>query len=401
LLRMATQQEQPQNPNALALLTAELNEHFAKMAEQISALAKRQEQTERMYEKMNQKSQMTPATSAVPTEATKAIEASGAESKKPLQPDEVAKLRKPVLPDPGRFGGERNKFRAWKLEMEAKLKIDGPAIGDHHAQFAYLFSRLDSKAQAMTAAFYESGGYEQNHNPTKFMTYLEQIYGDPNIHRRAAQRLRTLRQGEKESFAAFLPRFEKELADSALVNGDDRVPINYLEGALNTKMRELMITMGEYTTYSTYVNALLTIGSKLDGLKVNAKPEYGRCRNDEMDWEPTKAYKIKAKTGEKRARWVDKDVMEERRQKGLCFRCGKKGHILEDCELLPALPPNAEHDRRDVRQKDARNGIRKKEPSASQAMKVKKTSKKKKSMLSDVIESESESDESNSESEKE
>ena len=52
-----------------------------------------------------------------------------------------------------------------------------------------------------------------------------------------------MRQGEKESFSTFLPRFEKELADSRLRDAGDAVAISYLEGALNDKMSAALVTM--------------------------------------------------------------------------------------------------------------------------------------------------------------
>ena len=60
---------------------------------------------------------------------------------------------------------------------------------------------------------------------------------------RAINRLRTLRQGEKESFSTFLPHFEKELANSRLRDASDAVAISYLKGALNSQMSMALITM--------------------------------------------------------------------------------------------------------------------------------------------------------------
>ncbi|KAM7209594.1 hypothetical protein V8F06_014857, partial [Rhypophila decipiens] len=39
-----------------------------------------------------------------------------------------ATKKKPTLPDPPRFNGNRKRFRTWELEMRNKLDIDGPAI---------------------------------------------------------------------------------------------------------------------------------------------------------------------------------------------------------------------------------------------------------------------------------
>ena len=95
----------------------------------------------------------------------------------------------------------------------------------------------------MVATFFEQGGSSGTSNPAEFVDYLDTIFLDPNLSSRAVDRLRTLRQGDKESFSTFLPRFEKELADSRLRDAGDAVAISYLEGALNSQMSTALITM--------------------------------------------------------------------------------------------------------------------------------------------------------------
>ena len=67
----------------------------------------------------------------------------------------------------------------------------------------------------MTTTFAESGGPGRVFNRDTFLTYLSACYEDPNLKQRALGRLTDLHQGDKESFVAFLLRFEKELADSS------------------------------------------------------------------------------------------------------------------------------------------------------------------------------------------
>ncbi|KJZ68461.1 hypothetical protein HIM_12148 [Hirsutella minnesotensis 3608] len=79
--------------------------------------------------------------------------------------------RKPTLPDPQRFDGTRKKFRAWQLEMQSKLRVDGVAIGSPADQFAYIYARLDQIPQSMAAAFFERGGPDGRFDPDLFMQY--------------------------------------------------------------------------------------------------------------------------------------------------------------------------------------------------------------------------------------
>ena len=49
-----------------------------------------------------------------------------------------------------------------------------------------------------------------------------------------------MKQG-RESFATFLPKFEKELGESQLTMVPDMIKIGYLRGALNIEMQCAMI----------------------------------------------------------------------------------------------------------------------------------------------------------------
>jgi hypothetical protein len=61
-----------------------------------------------------------------------------------------------------------------------------------------------------------------------------------------------------------------------------------------------------------------------------------------MDWEPSikKAQTpTNGPTEQRQAQWVSKDTLEKRRSSGLCFQCGGRGHLVSNCRLLPAKPP--------------------------------------------------------------
>ena len=160
---------------------------------------------------------------------------------------------KPQLPELKRFNSKKRDYYTWKLEALAKLRLDKDVIRLNYSRFAYLFARLRPKVQNMVATFFEQGGSSGTSNPTEFIDYLDTIFLDPNLSSRAIDRLRTLRQGEKESFSTFLPRFEKELADSRLRDAGDTVAISYLKGALNSQMSTALVTMLVEEQYSLYV----------------------------------------------------------------------------------------------------------------------------------------------------
>jgi hypothetical protein len=217
----------------------------------------------------------------------------------------------------------------------------------------------------MAAAYYENGGPGGARNPTEFLRYLTSTYEDPNTQRSARGRLARLKQGDRESFAAFLPKFERELADSGGSTWPNDVKIDHLERCLNGELAELLYGQrGMPTEYLAYVRELQDLGANLDRKRYQApKSKQGRNlsfdwqptkqqkdkRNatpsgDTMDWEPTKISRVIQKQNKelrgKRAKWVDQEELDRRRKDGRCFRCGRTGCNVAECPLLPAKRPS-------------------------------------------------------------
>jgi hypothetical protein len=247
--------------------------------------------------------------------------------------------------------------------MKNKLFVDGEVIGGHREQFAYIYSRLDKTPQNMTRAFSERGGNDGTYNPEHYLLYLDHSYGDPNAQARAVDRLRTMRQREDESFATFLPKFERELADAGGGEWGHMTCINYLEGALSHRLCDRLVNIPTVPQdYPGFVQVLQTISSRLVSLELSTRrsgqgtqrqqpisPPSGSQKLptnavDTMDWEPTRVNRM-AQTDDhlrgKRAKWVDQAEMTKRRREGRCLRCGRSECQIANCPLLPARRPRA------------------------------------------------------------
>ena len=81
-------------------------------------------------------------------------------------------------------------------------------------QFNCIYSQLGGAAQNITVPFTKKTAQTGLYNTNGLLNYLKECYTNPNANQRALERLGKIRQRKNKSFAAFLPRFERELIKS-------------------------------------------------------------------------------------------------------------------------------------------------------------------------------------------
>ena len=104
----------------------------------------------------------------------------------------------------------------------------------------------------------------KQYNPNGLLNYLKEYYTDPDVNQRALERLRRIRQGDNEPFAAFLPRFKRELIENDKTAWPDYFKISYLEGALNAKITNCLITINpDRQNYPDFIRVIQQTSSRL------------------------------------------------------------------------------------------------------------------------------------------
>jgi hypothetical protein len=234
-----------------------------------------------------------------------------------------------------------------------KIEVDGEVIGSNRNQFIYVASRLEEKGLQLALTFITTHRDSPEASSAKILNYLDTIFGDRHKIQRAVETLRTMKQGLKEPFSSFIPRFEKVLADAGGMDWPDTVKRSHLNGAITFELRRLAITMPVVETYNQYVDELMRVNDLYRSTMKHAPKEQQQsarretAANDVMDWEPTRAAPATSTQGgrskeKKRARWVSQQELDKRRQEGNCIRCGASGHFISNCGYAaPRRPANA------------------------------------------------------------
>jgi hypothetical protein len=234
--------------------------------------------------------------------------------------------------------------------MKDKIEVDGEVIGSKRNQFIYVASRLEGKGLQLALTFITTHRDAPDASSVKVLDYLDTIFGDRHKAQRAVEILRTMKQGPKEPFSGFIPRFEKALADAGGMDWPDLVKRSHLNGAMTFELRRLAITMPVVESYSRYVDELMRVSDLYRSTMKHAPKEQQQSSRqktppaDAMDWEPTRATSAtstqnKGSKEKKRARWVSQEELDRRRREKVCIRCGGSGHFVDKCEYAAPRRP--------------------------------------------------------------
>ena len=124
----------------------------------------------------------------------------------------------------------------------------------------------------------------RQYNPNGLLNYLKKYYTDPDASQRALERLRRIRQRDNKPFAAFLPRFERELMENDGAAWPDYFKISYLKRALNAKITDYLITINpDRQNYPNFIRVIQQTSSRLQafnstfprGNRFNFEVNYG------------------------------------------------------------------------------------------------------------------------------
>lgn len=273
---------------------------------------------------------------------------------------------RPKMPDPEAYDGiEKSLYPPFISLLRAKLNVDRDALGSAYDRTWYAFGRLKGRAALQLLPWMDHFA----NNPkevtegtlTALLGQLDLIFKDKHQQENALRNLNQLKQ-LNQPFSDLLADFQRLLMEAGGYNWSDSVKKAALDNTLNREMDGQLTNVKKEETYDEYCLQLQSIADRMDRNRQKyASQSRGSQRNDTsrrgdllntynnfstnppatpaptaamsqgdpMDWEHTTS--TSRNRSRQTARWASNNEIAERKQQGLCIRCGGSGHFINKC----------------------------------------------------------------------
>ena len=118
--------------------------------------------------------------------------------------------RREVLPKLPTYHGVKVEFQPWYLQARAKLQVDLTHLSERD-RFFYIHSRLRDKALSQMQTWVKVMTERETFSVQRLFNQLIIAYDNPQSMEIAARELSKMKQGNKQSFSAFISGFEKKM----------------------------------------------------------------------------------------------------------------------------------------------------------------------------------------------
>jgi hypothetical protein len=252
------------------------------------------------------------------------------------------------LPDPDAFKGQRSDLRRFVQQICGKMTANADRFPTAQSRLIYVAGRLKDDAYnlILPKTLY---GVPQFVDYPQLLEYLEQAFGDPDRVQNAQNRLYTLKQ-KNQDFSVYFSEFQRlalegEMPDSALT------PLLYQ--GISRELQDMLLhnpaPTREFRAFARHLQELdnrfrqhqQQVNQMKDRSKAlkNTKPT-----NLSQVRQPTPWASVKLTNAPdsdpmdlSTARQYKKVTPNGRKERGECYRCGSKDHLVVQCPLPPPV----------------------------------------------------------------
>jgi hypothetical protein len=253
------------------------------------------------------------------------------------------KRPKRQLPDPPKFDGTQLHYDTWLAQLQLVLSVDGNAIGDAQAQFAFVYLRLESSPAALCLELLKHANLTKKFDYHLILDQLDRHNGVENKVQRAKNKLHKLVQSG--SFHGFLISFEVTLGEASGWNWDDERKIDTLRPCLSDylkrKLQEHDVAGTTPSKYLDFVSLCKRYASQpsgsantpgfTSGTAPNPTRQLYDYKADKMDLSTINAIEA-INTPGTRSRSRSSSHSTDRSH---CHRCGSIDHYVSVCPIQP------------------------------------------------------------------
>ena len=233
---------------------------------------------------------------------------------------------------PKPFSGKRNEFEKFLQDVTLYLELNNEIYNNDKKKIAYTLSFMNDgdaaswKSQYLTEAKRPSGLHLDGW--PKFQSDLEAAFQPYDAPGDALEQLTSLKMGTNTSIEDHIAKY-KILLTKAGISKASPAAIDYFRKSLNVPLQRQLLnlatpptTMDEWWEWASRLDNNYRKMIRIIGGKPNRKEEPKRHWHFHRKEKDPNAMDVDAMTTEKR---------DEAMRKGLCFGCGKPGHLNRDC----------------------------------------------------------------------
>jgi len=262
-----------------------------------------------------------------------------------------SKRPKRQLPDPPKFDGTQSRYDTWLAQIELVIGVDGDAIGDAQAQFAFVYLRLESSPAALCLETLKHANLTKEFDYRRILDQLDRHNGVENKVQRAKAKLHKLEQGTG-SFYKFLVSFEVTLGEAGGWNWDDERKVDTLRPCLSDylkrKLQEHDVAGTTPTTYFELVSLCKRYASSGTPSTQSSAPgpSSGTSRQlfdykaaDKMDLSAVQIDSINTAPRRSSGSCSRHSSRSSSIDRSHCYRCGATDHYVTLCPIQPNPVP--------------------------------------------------------------